>query len=350
MRKKYIALFAAALACPTLLAGCDKNDRNDKLYAELMAAPPPTIRESKAPFTLGGLIPPTTDTPYWSVEYGDFPVIISSDIFANMANGFARAQLGSPGRYPDSNGDYEFIMTASTEYAMTLLTDGGSGAYYMYDPEQNVRFDESAAVNLLLLTDVNRNYRDFPEIPGDKIITAEIARDAVAFVTPEDNPISGLTYEQIQGLLTGKITDWAQLGGADLPVTLYYESHIPLLEEALNSHIPEGEELRGPEMEETEQGRLKVWVYSQFTNAPGSIAIAFLRDANEIDGAKILSVDGASPDAETIRSGRYPVIFGCFAVYRASDSAGAPGKFVEWMLTSSGAKLIESVGLVPAQK
>ena len=53
------------------------------------------------------------------------------------------------------------------------------------------------------------------------------------------------------------------------------------------------------------------------------------------------------PDTETVRNGQYPVSFGCFAAYRASDEKGAPGRFVDWMFTPEGMKLIEMVGLVP---
>lgn len=92
---------------------------------------------------------------------------------------------------------------------------------------------------------------------------------------------------------------------------------------------------------------LIVAVSVPYEGQPEGIYITVLCEAIEMDGLKILAIDETAPVAETIRDRRYPVTFGCFAVYRASDEKGAPGRFAEWIFTRDGAELIEAVGFVP---
>lgn len=48
-----------------------------------------------------------------------------------------------------------------------------------------------------------------------------IAVDGLLIVVHPDNTVSDLTFEQISKLLSGQITNWAELGGPDLPVNVY---------------------------------------------------------------------------------------------------------------------------------
>ncbi|WP_165793339.1 phosphate ABC transporter substrate-binding/OmpA family protein [Yoonia maritima] len=48
-----------------------------------------------------------------------------------------------------------------------------------------------------------------------------IAVDGLLIVVHPDNPVDALTESQISELLSGKISNWSELGGADLPVTVY---------------------------------------------------------------------------------------------------------------------------------
>ena len=58
-------------------------------------------------------------------------------------------------------------------------------------------------------------------LPEEDIVFVELMRSpAIIFVNP-DLGITNLTHDQVRGLYAGEITNWAQIGGADLPVKLY---------------------------------------------------------------------------------------------------------------------------------
>ncbi len=46
----------------------------------------------------------------------------------------------------------------------------------------------------------------------------EIAKDVIIPIIHKDNPVSSLTFAQLSDLHTGKITNWKDVGGPDMPV------------------------------------------------------------------------------------------------------------------------------------
>lgn len=52
----------------------------------------------------------------------------------------------------------------------------------------------------------------------------EVKRDEIVFVVHPSNPVSKLTLAQIGAMQTGKITNWKEVGGKDLPIVVYTEN------------------------------------------------------------------------------------------------------------------------------
>ena len=57
-----------------------------------------------------------------------------------------------------------------------------------------------------------------PDLPLQRLQAFEIARTRAALVVHPDNPVRGARLPDIAKILTGEITNWKQLGGADLPI------------------------------------------------------------------------------------------------------------------------------------
>ncbi|KAA0892188.1 hypothetical protein ET418_08280 [Oryzomonas rubra] len=51
-----------------------------------------------------------------------------------------------------------------------------------------------------------------------------IAKSEVVFVVHPSNPVKSLTWEQIKDIHTGKIVNWKDVGGKDLPITVYTDA------------------------------------------------------------------------------------------------------------------------------
>jgi phosphate transport system substrate-binding protein len=53
-----------------------------------------------------------------------------------------------------------------------------------------------------------------------KLVVHQIGEAKVAFVVNPSNPVTTLTLAQITGILSGKITKWSEVGGADQPIVI----------------------------------------------------------------------------------------------------------------------------------
>ena len=56
---------------------------------------------------------------------------------------------------------------------------------------------------------------------GKSIVEKIIAYDALAVVINPSNGVVKLTRQQLEDIFTGKVTNWKQVGGADLKITPY---------------------------------------------------------------------------------------------------------------------------------
>jgi phosphate transport system substrate-binding protein len=72
-----------------------------------------------------------------------------------------------------------------------------------------------------LITDNNPAYFVTNHLPVESPLWgAPIGQDGIAIVTHPDNPIINLTIEQLRRIYQGRIVNWREVGGLDLPITV----------------------------------------------------------------------------------------------------------------------------------
>lgn len=54
-----------------------------------------------------------------------------------------------------------------------------------------------------------------------------IGKDRVVVITHKDNKLAALSKEQLQGIFSGKIQNWKDVGGKDMPILIVWGSLIP---------------------------------------------------------------------------------------------------------------------------
>jgi phosphate transport system substrate-binding protein len=67
------------------------------------------------------------------------------------------------------------------------------------------------------------------EVAGKKLDPSkfqmhELRKDEIVFIVNASNPVGKLTLQQLSDIHTGKITNWKQVGGKDLPITVYSDA------------------------------------------------------------------------------------------------------------------------------
>ncbi len=131
-----------------------------------------------------------------------------------------------------------------------------------------------------------------------------VAWDALTVMVNPDNPVTNISLEQLKGILEGKITRWNELGGIDAPIKLYSSE---------NTDSDAGIALRqrlwndaSKKLAFTATYQNHQELFSILARDPGALAIDSIVIALQSE-AKILQLNGVSPEVESLKNGNYPL-------------------------------------------
>lgn len=179
---------------------------------------------------------------------------------------------------------------------------------------------------------------------------APVGRDALVFIVNAGNPVDNLSKEQIHDIYTGKITNWSEVGGEDLPIQAFQRrenSGSQTLMRLLLMGDEEMSEEKSVVISGMEGLISAILEYDNSANAIGFSVYYYASVMNGHDNLKFLKVDGVEPTNETIRSGEYTLSnpFYCGVSSASSKEAVA---IRDWLISPSGQDFVEECGYVGA--
>lgn len=124
------------------------------------------------------------------------------------------------------------------------------------------------------------------------IVATEFGRDAIAAVVHPDNLVRGLTSEELRELFAGRITNWSELGGADIPVRAWIVGAESATRNVFRAAVLGEEDYAGCDV-----ARPDVSILDRVAADPGAIgqiSVAFLAEDPRV---RALEVDGHAPSA-----------------------------------------------------
>src|SRR5262245_34187934 len=95
------------------------------------------------------------------------------------------------------------------------VTGGGSGTGFA--ALQNQTTDLCDASRKIKAKEIEGCIKAFGKRPTEY----KVAVDGLSVYVCADNAVKELSLEQIEGIFTGKIKNWKEVGGADAPITVY---------------------------------------------------------------------------------------------------------------------------------
>ncbi len=168
---------------------------------------------------------------------------------------------------------------------------------------------------------------------GIELEIVPIGLEAFVFFVNKENPVDGLTSEQIRSIYRGEITNWRDVGGVSRiinPLTRIAGSG----SQTMMDKFMDGDML-------TSRHPLSI-----FGGGIGYSFRYYLSGMVADDNVKMLAIDGIYPDAENIRNGSYPISANFYVVYRKDNQNENVGRLVEWLLSDEGQTMIEACGYV----
>jgi len=177
------------------------------------------------------------------------------------------------------------------------------------------------------------------------------AVDGLVFIVNESNPVDNLTTEQIQGIYSGRITNWSEVGGDDVEIVPFQRNEEAGSQTAMRKLVMGDIPLMEAPAEYVSgaMGDLVEVVasYNDSAAAIGYTVYYYAHDMKMADGLKIIAVDGVQPSAETIRTYEYPFINDSYVVIAAGLPKDSTAKILyDWIMSEEGQKLIAHEGYV----
>ena len=194
------------------------------------------------------------------------------------------------------------------------------------------------------------------EKAGVQLHLTPIGREAFVFFVNSKNPVTGLTVEQIQGIYTGEITNWSQVGGKNQSIRPFQRAENSGSQTALQN-LMAGLPLMEPEERDRIGGMggiiSEVASYKNYKNAIGFSFRYYATEREAEDEIRLLALNGVAPTKETIRDGSYPIASEFYAVTASRIGQPAPQEddpelaaLLDWILSDQGQEIIERTGYV----
>ena len=202
----------------------------------------------------------------------------------------------------------------------------------------------------------SKDQLDAAAAAGRELHLTPLGREAFVFFVNSENPVAGLTVEEIQGIYTGEIKNWRELGGKNQKIRPYQRAENSGSQTAL-LRLMDGLQLMEPEKEDRIAGMggiiTQVASYRNHKNAIGFSFRFYSTEMVENDQIRLLALNGVEPTRETIRSGEYPISSNFYAVTASPIGEPAPEEtneelraFLDWILSEQGQEIIEKTGYV----
>ena len=177
----------------------------------------------------------------------------------------------------------------------------------------------------------------------------KVALDGLSVYVNEANRVKELTLAQLQGIFTGKLKNWKEVGGADAPITIYSRENSSGTYEFFKANV-----LQGQDFAATAQ------------TMPGTAALvqAVGKDAGAIgyggaaygSGVKHLNVkkDDASPAVEpteaNVENQTYPIWRYLYVYLNPALDKGDVAAYLKWIRSDDGQKIVKDQGYYPLPK
>ena len=256
---------------------------------------------------------------------------------------------GSPGDNGDSRdlaealaGTLEIAGSTSMEHVTWALAESFMEEY----PQVTVTVEcigssagiEAVAAERVQIGNTSRALKQGEQELG--LVEVPMARDGIAVCVDPANLVKGITREQLGDIYAGRITNWQQLGGRDIPIVVIGREAGSGTRSAFEAYLGLSGQCRYANELDSAGA-----VLARIASIPG--AIGYLSMAEADHGVRTLCLDGVEPCAGHVAEGRYPLArpFVMVAGEEDWEQNVLVRTWFTYVLGTKGQEIIEEIGL-----
>ena len=208
----------------------------------------------------------------------------------------------------------------------------------------------SGTKDLILVTEPSPEILELAAANGVELEMIPFSKEGFVFLVNAQNPIEGLTQQQLRDIYQGKILNWNEVGGPDLPILAYQRNESSGSQTIMENVFMKGLTMTEPIMETIHTMSGLIDVVAEFNESiNGGLGYSVYYYASDMyysPDIKLLAVDGIIPTTESIRDDSYPVIVNYYAVKRRDDNSDSTKRLLDFILSDDGQACVNASGLV----
>jgi phosphate transport system substrate-binding protein len=249
-----------------------------------------------------------------------------------------------------ATGDHGIKIAGST--TVLPIADECASAYMENHPD--IRIDvsgggssygvKSVANGTVDIGTASRDLKDSEMEAYPNLVTRAIARDGVAIVVNPANPVADLTMADLQGVYTGTITNWVDLGGNNATIVVASREDGSGTRDCFEQAVlkPIGGDITAGAviLDSNDAMRMEV---SGNENTIGYLSLGYV--SSDI---KAVSLNGTLPTIENIGSGDYAISRTLLMITNGTPEADEQS-FLDFVLSEDGQQIVEEANFIPVR-
>ena len=250
---------------------------------------------------------------------------------------FAQKIKGSDTCLPLSQKEAESFMKVNSGSSVTV-TGGGSGVGIAALIEGTTDIAQSSRA-------IKFDEKQKMQEGGKTTKEVTVAYDALAIVVHPQNKVTNLTREQLEGIFTGKIKNWKDVGGEDLAIIPYARETSSGTYEFIKEYVLRNKNYMNGIMSMPATGAI-IQSVSQTKGAIGYVGLAYLNSS--VKAIRVSYDQGKSfvePSVANAKNNTYPIVRPLYYYY-ATKSEALVKPFINFILSAEGQKIVAEVGFI----
>ena len=171
-------------------------------------------------------------------------------------------------------------------------------------------------------------------IAQHKLWVTPVGQDAVAFIVNMANPVATLSAAELRAILQGRVTNWNQLGGADLPISVVARQ-VESSTGALVQSMVLGERRTTLNARLAAANDDMLDLVRSIPGAIGYISMGYV-DAS----IRVVPLDGVLPTPQTVSANQYPIRAPILVAGKQPPNDDAYRAFFAWVQSPDGQAIV----------
>lgn len=244
----------------------------------------------------------------------------------------------------NTTGGGNIIVAGSTTVApiAQALADAFMATYSQYNIEvQSMGTGAGMTAAIEGVADIGLASRNLNADELTSLDFSTFAIDGLAVVVHNSNPVTNLTFEEIQGIFLGEITNWSEVGGNNADIIVVsresgsgargaFESMAGVADDVMYSLVGTGS-----------NGVLTSVEQNQ--HAIGYVTYGLIAGRN----VSALSVDGTPFSGAAAADGSYPFAIGFHMAFQLAGVSTQTQTFLDWVMSPAGQAIVAAEEYVP---